>query len=78
MRFAQFQSRNPIDHVSRALGQLDRMGFALDSISVRQSQAGLSEVKIVFDPAGKLSAQVLADRIAQLRGILAFQHGQVS
>lgn len=78
MRFAQFQSNSPVDHVSRTLGQLDRMGFALNSVRVSPSGAGLSEVRILFQPAGLLSAQLFADRVAQLRGIRGFRHGQVA
>lgn len=78
MRFAQFQSNSPVDHVSRMLGQLDRVGFALDSVCVSPNGAGSSEVRIVFRPTGLISAQAFADRIAQWHGIYGFQHGQVS
>lgn len=78
MRFAQFQSNSPVDHLSRMLGQLDRMGFALDSICVSPSGAGLSDVRIVFQPKGLLSAQVFADRVALLRGVQGFKQGRVA
>lgn len=77
MRFAQFQSNNPVDHVSRVLGQLERMGFALRSMAVERDNSNLSKVKIVFEPAGPLPVEVFADRITKLRGVSAFDHGQV-
>ncbi|MBZ9772175.1 hypothetical protein [Mesorhizobium sp. CO1-1-8] len=77
MLFAQFQSSDPFDHVARMLGQLERMGFSLESMSVQPSNRGLSEIRVVFEPAGLLSPDTFADRIAQLRGVHAFQQGQI-
>ncbi len=77
MWFARFQSTNPFDHVSRTLGQLDRMGFVLESMSIASTTKGHSEIRLIFDPVDSLSADTFVARIAQLRGIRAFEHGQV-
>lgn len=78
MLFAQFQSSDPFDHVPRVLGQLERMGFILQSLSVNPGASGLSEIKVVYHSIGCQPAETLAHRIAQLKGIQAFQHGNAS
>lgn len=77
MHFAQFQSTSPIDHVSRMLCQLDRMGFLFDSMSVRTIDNETCEIRVVYDPAGHSAEETFTHRVAQLHGIRFFQHGHI-
>jgi|GEM_PF-6961818 len=54
---------------------MDRMGFVLDSLCVRALDGGTSEIRVVFETAGPLSADTFVYRIAQLHGIQALEHG---
>lgn len=76
MWFTRFRSRDPLNHVQRVLDILQRMGFALRSVSVRPDTDGRSTVRLHYSTAGALSADTFVARVTGLRDIEDLRHGK--
>lgn len=74
MQVTRFCTSDPLNHLQRVLGILQRMDFALQSISMRTAESGLSRVSLRYRPAGGLSPETFAARVALLPGIEDLSH----
>ena len=85
MQFISFTTAMPLDHLSKGLDELRRIGFGLCSVSVNaQDPAGsiqtscpqsLTDVRIDYSPRGAASPETLLQRIARMPGILDLRSG---
>lgn len=64
-----FKSQDAVETVSRALGCLQRMSFALHDLEVSRGGDGLFRVTLAYEAAGPLSAETFEARIAQIPGV---------
>lgn len=64
-----FRSQSPIDHAQRALDELTRLGFVLDTMTIA---AGGSEgsIRIAFAADDPLRAESYRARLSRMPGVL--------
>ncbi|MEF9603454.1 hypothetical protein O4J55_14300 [Paracoccus sp. PXZ] len=74
-----FSTDTPLEHLSRALDELRRIGCRLAHLSVgpgsRIDRPCGSTVRMAFHPAGSLSGPTVLNRIARMPDIRAFRGG---
>lgn len=63
-----FESDAPVAHLTRALFELDRVGFALLGLSV-QAEPLLARVTLAFAVRGAISAANYAARLERMPGV---------
>ncbi len=77
-QFIRFTSCDPLNHLARVLGIVQRMGFLLQSMSVRPAAQERSSVVLLYRPVGTLTADTFVARVSVLPGIEDLSHGSES
>lgn len=85
MHFIRFTSAIPLDHLTRGLDELRRIGFDLCAVSVSAPDQVASikaanaetraDIRIDFRPEGAMAPQTLLDRMSRIPGICDLQGG---
>jgi acetolactate synthase regulatory subunit len=69
MHELRFHTSDPLDHCTRVLDTVRRMGFRLIYMRAAPYRDAEFDVLVIFEPAGNLSVHVLTDRVRGFVGV---------